>query len=86
MNALDQIGAAEGHVQDLGRLGIDLDLIAVLAPHFDHALAGPDVQPINIFPGLNLCLGDGLHYLENALKADCEFCPGTALGRRLDVG
>ena len=38
MNALDQIGAAEGHLQDLGRLGVDLDLIAILALHFDHAL------------------------------------------------
>ena len=38
MNALDQIGAADGHLQDLGRLGVDLDLIAVLAPHLDPAL------------------------------------------------
>ena len=43
MNAFDQIGAADGHLQDLGRLGVDLDLIAVLAPHLDHALAGPYV-------------------------------------------
>ena len=34
MNALDQIGAAEGHLQDLDRLGVDLDLMAVLAPHW----------------------------------------------------
>ena len=43
MNALDQIGAADDHLQDLGRLSVDLDLIAVLAPHLDHALAGPYV-------------------------------------------
>ena len=43
MNALDQIGAADGHMQDLGRLGVDLDFIAVLAPHLDHALAGPNI-------------------------------------------
>ena len=43
MNALDQVGAADGHMQDLGRLGVDLDLIAVLTPHLDHALAGPYV-------------------------------------------
>jgi len=85
MNALDQIGTTESHVQNLGRLGIDLDLIAVLAPHFNHALAGPYVQSVNIFPRLNLCLWDGFHYLENAIKSDCRFCPGTALGRRLDV-
>ena len=41
MNALDQIGATEGHLQDLGRPGVDLDLIAILALHFDHALTGP---------------------------------------------
>jgi len=86
MNALNQIGAAEGYLQDLGCLCVDLNLITVVAPHLDHALVGPYVQPVNIFPSFNPRLGDAAHYFENTIKADGRLCPHAALGGRLDVG
>lgn len=85
VNALDQIRAGNGHLQDLARMRVDLYFPAILNSDFNHTLAWPHVEAIDVIPGRDGSLGDSFCHLQDAIEADRKLGTGSRPGRRLNV-
>ena len=51
-------------------VGIDLDLVTVDCLNFQHSLARPDIQSIDVIPPVDLGLGDGFGSFEEGAQME----------------
>ena len=70
VNALDQVGAADGDLHDLARVGVDLYLTAILSPDFDHTLARSHIETSDVIPRFDLSLWNRLCHFQDAIEAE----------------